>query len=178
MLLPPTTEQKNKAKEIAAAAGHMEKMKGSKNEKLSDSPVLTGKRILIVDDSEVSREILLQLLKNTGAVLDVAASGDEAVRLFARNKYDLVFMDLYMPVMSGYNATRNIRDLPLLWSNSVPIISVSAENSLELRMKCKESGIDDQLIKPVSKRDLYTMVEKWLVTASAPGTEESASGNS
>ena len=144
----------------------------SKDEELPGSPDLAGKRILVVDDSDLNREIFLDMLKDTGADLDGAASGDEAVRLFARNKYDLVLMDLYMPVMNGYNAARNIRDLPLLWSNSVPIISVSGENSLELRMKCKESGINDQLVKPFTTEVLYEMIEKWLVTSSDNGTEE------
>jgi CheY-like chemotaxis protein len=150
----------------------MEEVTDNKNEKNSDPPDLTGKRIMVVDDSEVSRRSLLQMLKRTGADLDEAIDGDEAVRLFVRHKYDLVLIDLHMPKMSGYDATKNIRDLPLLWSNSVPIISVSAENSLELRMKCKESGIDDQLVKPVAMRDLYNMIEKWLVTSSSHGTEE------
>jgi CheY-like chemotaxis protein len=147
-------------------------MTDNNNEALPDLLDLTGKRILIVDDDETSREILLEMLKNSGAALDGAVSGDEAVRLFARNKYDLVLMDLYMPVMDGYNAARYIRDLPLLWSNSVPIISVSAENSLELRTKCKESGINDQLIKPVAAENLYGMIQKWLLPLPAAGQKD------
>ena len=140
-------------------------------EESQGSPNLTGKRILVVDDSDLNREIFLDMLKDSGADLDGAASGDEAVRLFARKKYDLVLMDLYMPVMNGYNAARNIRDLPFAWSNSVPIISISGENSLELRKKCKESGINDQLVKPFSTEVLYEMIGKWLVAASNNGTE-------
>ena len=153
------------------AGEKVERTSDGNNEKRPVSPDLTGKRILIVDDSEISRLSLLQMLKYTNAIVDEAIDGDDSVRLFALNKYDLVLMDLHMPVMSGYVATRNIRDLPLLWSNSVPIISVSAENSVELRTKCKESGINDQLIKPVEVRDLYKMIEKWLINASAHGTE-------
>ena len=156
----------------------MEEKTDNKNEKKTDTPNLTGKRILVVDDSEITRKSFFLMLKNTGADIDEAADGDEAVRLFARHKYDLVLIDLHMPTMSGYSATRYIRDLPLLWANTVPIISVSAENSVELRTKCKESGINDQLIKPVEVRDLYKMIEKWLTTASVPGTEESALGSS
>ena len=130
---------------------------------------LSGKRIMIVDDIEMGRDVILKLLENSGAVIDSAVNGYDAVKLFTENKYDLVFMDLHMPVMSGYIASRNIRDLPLLWSNIVPIISVSAEDSVELRTKCRESGINDHLKKPFTNKTLFAIIEKWIFSASAPG---------
>jgi len=146
-------------------------MTTNEDENLSGPMNLTWKRIMVVDDDEIGREQILRMLKDTGATIDVAESGYEAVRRFAGMKYDLVLMDLHMPIMNGYKAARNIRDLPLLWSNSVPIIAVSAENSVELRLKCKESGINDHLIKPVTMKALFEMIKKWLSTASVPSTE-------
>ena len=123
---------------------------------------LKGKRLLIVDDVEINRDILLALLEDTGADIDSAKDGSDAVRLFSKNQYDLVLMDLHMPVMSGYIATQNIRALPRLWANSTPIISVSAESSLELRTKCLEAGMNDHLAKPVTTESLFAIIAKWL----------------
>ena len=123
---------------------------------------LNGKRILVVDDVDVNREILVLMLENTGAVIHEARTGDEAVRMFSKDKYDLVLMDLHMPVMNGYNATKNIRSLPMQWANLIPIISVSAESSMELHAKCREAGINDHLAKPVTIKSLYEIILKWL----------------
>jgi len=130
---------------------------------------LKGKRILVVDDVVTNREILYLLLETSGATIDQAADGEEAVRMFSRNKYDLVFMDLHMPVMNGYNATKNIRSLPLLWAISTPIISVSAESSVELHAKCRAVGINDHISKPVATKDLYEKIAKWMPNASGLG---------
>lgn len=129
----------------------------------SPAPVnATGKRFLIVDDVDMNREYLRLLLENTGAAVDEACTGDEGVRMFSREKYDMVFMDLHMPVMNGYNATRNIRELPFIWAYTTPIISVSAEDSMELQQKCREVGINDHLIKPVTEEALANIIRKWL----------------
>ena len=135
---------------------------GETRECPASSVDLNGKRILIVDDVELNREVLRLLLQNSGAALDEAADGEEAVRMFSRNKYDLVFMDIHMPVMNGYNATKNIRALPLLWASLTPIISVSAESSMELHAKCREVGINDHIPKPVAIKVLYEKIAKWL----------------
>ena len=130
---------------------------------------LKGKRFLVVDDMLANREIICQILKDSGVAIDQAADGDEAIRMFLRNKYDLVFMDLHMPVMSGYDASKNMRSLPLLWAVSTPIISVSAESSVELHTRCREVGMNDHLSKPVVKHDLFDIIAKWMPTVSGYG---------
>ena len=133
---------------------------------------LKGKRLLIVDDVITNREIICLLLKGSGAIVDQAADGEEAVRMFSRNKYELVFMDLHMPVMNGYNAAKNIRSLPLIWANSTPIISVSAESSVELHSKCREVGMNDHLSKPVAMKELFDIIAKWIPNVSGSGKAE------
>jgi len=128
----------------------------------NDTLDLKGKRLLVVDDVNTNREILCLMLEDTGAALDQATNGEEAVRLFSQNKYDLVLMDLHMPVMNGYNASKNIRSLPLLWAVSTPIISVSAESSIELHARCKEVGMNDHIAKPVDREDLFKKITKWI----------------
>ena len=127
-----------------------------------DSLNLSGKRVMIVDDVSLNREILLMLLEHTGAVLDEASTGDEAVRMFGRDKYDLVLMDLHMPVMDGYVATKNIRASAKPWAKSVPVIAISAESSGDIHSKCMEAGITDHLSKPVEIEDLLKTIAKWM----------------
>ena len=159
------TEDMNQEAENKTNNGDEENAGENTGETGESSPAsmnLNGKRILIVDDVDLNREILCMMLQDSGATLDEAADGEEAVRMFSRNKYDLVFMDLHMPVMNGYNATKNIRALPLLWANVTPIISVSAESSMELHAKCREVGINDHISKPVDAEVMYEKIAKWL----------------
>ena len=127
-----------------------------------ESVGLTGKQILVVDDVDINREILFALLENTGAILDEASTGDEAVRLVLRNKYDLVLMDLHMPVMDGFIATKNIRASPKSWTKTIPIISVSADSGAENLSKCVDAGINDRLTKPVEMEPLFKIIAKWI----------------
>jgi len=124
-------------------------------------PDLTGKRVMIVDDVDINREILLLLLDNTGAVIDEANTGDEAVRMFLQDKYDLILMDIRMPVMDGFTATKKIRASAQPWAMTVPVISVSAEKYDDLRLKCLEAGINDHITKPVEMEALFEMIAKW-----------------
>ena len=123
---------------------------------------LTGKHLLIVDDVEINREILLMLLEETGAILDEASTGDEAVRLCSRQEYDLVLMDLHMPVMDGYVAAKSIRASSRSWAKTMPIIAVSAENSGELHSKCMEAGINYHLSKPIELEALFKAIADWV----------------
>ncbi|MCL1818109.1 MAG: ATP-binding protein [Spirochaetaceae bacterium] len=125
-------------------------------------PNLSGKRILVVDDVDVNREILFALLEDTGAVFDGAADGEEAEKMFLQNKYDLIFMDLHMPVMDGFTAVKNIRGSARPWATTVPIISVSAEGGADLSAKCREAGITDHLTKPVDTEKLFAMITQWM----------------
>ncbi|GHV54563.1 hypothetical protein FACS1894216_14840 [Synergistales bacterium] len=125
----------------------------------------TGRRILLVDDVEINREILLAILEDTGALLDEARDGEEAVRMFSSNKYDLVLMDLHMPVMDGFSATKGIRASNWPWAKTVPVISVSAESGADLRSKCMDAGITGHLSKPIEINALFAMIAKNLANA-------------
>ena len=121
---------------------------------------LAEKRILVVDDVEVNRDILFAILEDTRAILDGASNGEEAVRMFSQHRYDLVLMDLHMPRMDGYTATRNIRASSQPWARNIPIISVSAETSTEVQWKCIEAGINEHLAKPVEMQTLYGSISR------------------
>ena len=123
---------------------------------------LAGKRVLVVDDVEVNREILYAMLEETGVILDGAQDGYDAINLTRKNTYNLILMDLHMPVMDGFTTTKKIRSLDSAWVKTVPVISVSAENSLDLRSRCLEAGINDHLSKPVDVQTLLKTVTKWI----------------
>jgi len=123
---------------------------------------LNGKYILVADDVEINREVLFAMLENSGAVLEGARNGEEAVKMFSEKKYDLVLIDLHMPVMDGFTASKNIRASAQSWAKTVPIISISAESSGELRLKCFEAGINDNLMKPVEAENLLKAIGRWL----------------
>jgi PAS domain S-box-containing protein len=110
----------------------------------------TGKRLLLVEDIEINREILISLLEDTGLLIDCAENGKEALDIISAHpyKYDVVFMDIQMPKMDGYEATRRIRALPNLLGAKLPIIALTAnvfKNDIEA---CLKAGMDDHLGKP------------------------------
>ncbi|GHS93085.1 hypothetical protein AGMMS50276_02540 [Synergistales bacterium] len=117
---------------------------------------LSGQRVLIVDDVSLNREILSTLLEDTGALLDCAEDGQEAVKLFCQNPYDIVLMDLHMPGMDGFEATQRIRESGVGKCANIPIIAVTADTSDEVISRCTATGMNAHVGKPV---DYDTLVD-------------------
>ena len=121
------------------------------------------KRILVVEDNELNREIACCLLDDAGYAVDTAENGEVAVGMIEEADacaYDLVLMDIQMPVMDGYAATRAIRALPDPLRASLPIIAVSANAFSEDRKRSLESGMDAHLPKPLDVHRLQSLIEK------------------
>ncbi len=119
-----------------------------------------GARILLVEDHEVNQDVALELLSEAGFRADLASNGAEALRLITDTSYDLVLMDVQMPVMDGLAATRAIRELP--GRERTPILAMTASAFAEERQQCLDAGMDDHLAKPVDPDALYTALLKWL----------------
>ena len=132
------------------------------NKAETETADLSGRRILIVDDVEINIEIIIAILEDSGAVFDRAINGKEAVNLVLQNSYDLILLDLHMPVMDGFTAAKKIRDSDFPGAKTIPIISVSAESGGDLYIKCMDAGINDYLTKPIDKKSLFGMITKWI----------------
>lgn len=122
---------------------------------------LQNKRILIVEDNEINREIAVELLGMKGILTETAVNGEEAVQMFTDSKlfyYDLILMDLQMPVMNGIEATKVIRQLNREDAQDVPIVAMTANAFAEDISKCLEVGMNAHLAKPIEIDAMYECI--------------------
>ncbi|KAB2924878.1 MAG: response regulator [Dechloromonas sp.] len=124
---------------------------------------LTGRRLLLVEDEPVNREIALGILEELAISVDSAGNGDEAVRLSEQADYDLILMDIRMPGMDGLAATRLIRHRT--GSRQVPIVALTANNFAADREECLAAGMNDFVSKPFDPDLLLATVRQWLAAA-------------
>ena len=122
---------------------------------------LSNSTILLVEDNKINQEIVLGLLENSGINIDIASNGKEAVELYNQNtdKYELIFMDLQMPIMDGYEATTKIRVL----NKDIPIIALTANAMKEDIEKTKLAGMNEHLNKPIEVEKLYETLLKYIL---------------
>jgi signal transduction histidine kinase/predicted PurR-regulated permease PerM len=127
-------------------------------DKLKDTSLdsLRGMCVLLVEDNEINQEVVESMLESVGVEVFVASNGEEAVQLFRENekRYQVILMDLQMPVMSGYEATKKIREL----DEHIPIIALTAAAMVEDKQKVLEAGMNDHLAKPIDKEKLYRVL--------------------
>jgi PAS domain S-box-containing protein len=131
---------------------------------------LTGKRILLAEDVEINREIVLTILEPFGLTVTCARNGREAVDLFKEHPgdYDVIFMDIHMPEMDGYEATRRIRSLEKArrqdgtgCSGEIPIIAMTANVFTEDIVKCREAGMNDHVGKPLDLAEVMIKLRRY-----------------
>ena len=117
-----------------------------------------GKRLLLAEDVEINREIVMTMLEPTRLTIDCAENGVDAFKMFemAPERYDIIFMDVNMPILDGYDATQLIRAMDLQWAKKIPIIAMTANVFKEDVDKCLEAGMNAHLGKPLH---LVTMLE-------------------
>ncbi|KAA3618931.1 MAG: response regulator [Calditrichaeota bacterium] len=128
-----------------------------------------GKFVLLVEDNIVNTKVAKRILEKAGCRVEVAENGQEALTKVTSTEYDLIFMDCQMPVMDGFDATRNIRKMEN-GKKRHPIVALTANAMEGDREKCLDSGMDDYLTKPVDKNDIAKMILKW--TGGMPGDGE------
>ncbi|MDR0974887.1 MAG: response regulator [Ruminococcus sp.] len=132
----------------------------SSDESLKDEILINfkGKRILVTEDIEVNRLIVTALLEDSGCIIDEAENGEIAVNLLKNNPYDLVLMDMQMPVMDGLSATREIRK----FNPSVPIIAMTANAFKEDEKRCFDAGMDGHISKPIDADSFLLILSSYL----------------
>ena len=125
---------------------------------------LSGMRLLLAEDNELNMEVAAFLLENSGAIVTKAWNGKEALDIFAaspRDSFDVILMDVMMPVMDGYEAAAAIRELPRADAQTTAIIAMTANAFTEDRQKAYESGMNEHLAKPIDKEELLRTIAKY-----------------
>ena len=130
-----------------------------------------GALLLLAEDNEINREVALELIHAAGLDVDIAENGREAVDKAAATAYDLILMDVQMPLMNGLEATRVIR--ARADRAATPILALTANAFEEDRNACKEAGMNDFVAKPVDPRMFYAALLKWLPQRAAAGAARS-----
>ena len=140
----------------------MEADQRKEQENVSEKSI-KGLHILLAEDNELNMEIAEFMLQNEGADVTKAWNGQEAVELFRKSKpgeFDVILMDIMMPVMNGYEATKLIRSLDREDARMIPIIAMTANAFTEDRLRAKEAGMDEHIPKPVDVKLLLKVIHK------------------
>lgn len=134
-----------------------------KQQAQAEQPDFKGKRLLVVEDNKLNREITVTILEQTGIITEQAEDGSVAVKMVqeaAPGYYDLILMDIQMPIMDGYEATKQIRALPDTRLAQLPIIAVSANAFEENKNASLAAGMDGHIAKPINVPDLFALMQK------------------
>lgn len=119
-------------------------------------------QVLVVEDNLTNQRLLVLMLEYLGCQVDAVANGSEALSALQGKSFDIVFMDVQMPEMDGFEATRRIRAGGAGESNvEVPILAVTAHVSSEYQRKCMDAGMNDYVAKPIRIGDLVKVVSRW-----------------
>ncbi|MFY3385916.1 response regulator [Paracidovorax sp. MALMAid1276] len=133
-----------------------------------DMSALRGARVLLVDDNDLNQQVGAELLAAAGVVVDVADNGQVALDMLAARAYDLVLMDMQMPVMDGLTATRHLRLNPA-WAK-LPVLAMTANAMTADRDRCLQAGMNGHLAKPIDPDELFAALLQWI----APGAARAA----
>ena len=130
-----------------------------------DVNLLKGKKVLLVEDNELNREIAEDILTEEGMLVDTAEDGDIAVEKMRNaevGQYDIILMDIQMPRMNGYEATKAIRNLPGTYASTIPIVAMTANAFEEDKQNAINAGMNGHLAKPIEIRKLLAMLGKFI----------------
>jgi two-component system sensor histidine kinase/response regulator len=135
---------------------------------------LYGARVLLVEDSKLNQMVAIGLMEDAKLTVDVADNGAIAVRMVGAADYDLVLMDMQMPVMDGIEATSAIRAFPRF--ERLPIVAMTANAMSSDRDRCLAAGMNDHIAKPIDPDEFFRMLKRWIEPRPAPVTARNGSG--
>ena len=124
---------------------------------------IQGAQILLVEDNEVNQQVAYELLEQAQLIVTIANNGQEVIDTLNNHSFDCILMDLQMPIMDGYQATKAIRSMEKY--KSLPIIAMTANALVEDRERCLASGMNDHIAKPINPKEMFATLAKWI----APG---------
>ena len=133
---------------------------------------IRGARILLVEDNDINQQVARELLEDGGLVVEVADNGEIALEKLRAGSYDLVFMDMQMPVMDGVTATRRIRAMKEF--DTLPVVAMTANAMEQDRRKCLEAGMNDFLVKPIDPQDMWNILLRWVRARGVASTDAPA----
>lgn len=136
-------------------------------EKLKREGIFINKRILIVEDNEVNIRLLSELLESLGCLVEKAINGLQAIEMIKNmncNYYDLILMDIQMPILNGYDATRMIRSLDNDDKNAIPILATTTNSDMNDILIQKEIGMNGHISKPIDLNKLIIGIKHCLIT--------------
>jgi two-component system sensor histidine kinase/response regulator len=148
---------------IAAPAEAPDRAAGSEVGRLAG---IRGARILLVEDNDINQQVARELLEDAGLVVEVADNGEIALQKVQSGEWDLVFMDMHMPVMDGLAATQSMRAIPRL--ERLPIVAMTANAMEQDRRKCLDAGMNDFLVKPIDPDEMWSVLLRWIRPRARP----------
>ncbi len=119
-----------------------------------------GAKVLVVEDNEINQEVAIGLLQEVGITPKIAANGKIALEMMGQEPWDLILMDMHMPVMDGVSATKEIRKISTY--ADIPIVSLTANALQEDRLRCELAGMNDHVTKPIDPEKLWVTLSKWI----------------
>jgi CheY-like chemotaxis protein/HPt (histidine-containing phosphotransfer) domain-containing protein len=122
---------------------------------------LTSKQVLLVEDNEINQQVASEMISAVGLIVDVVDNGQQAIERLTKKSYDLIFMDMQMPILDGVQASKIIREQGL--HTDKPIVAMTANAMKVDKERCFAAGMDDYLAKPIRPEALYLCLQRWLL---------------
>ena len=132
-------------------------------------------KILLAEDNAINRTFAIRLLEKAGHTVVCAENGQEVLDLMETEKFDMILMDVSMPELDGYEATRRIRSAEKDTGRHIPIIAMTAHALMEDRGRCLEAGMDDYISKPVNTKELLQKIDVYASASIEPNASENLS---
>jgi PAS domain S-box-containing protein len=163
-LLKPVKQQMLYDALLAILSSHGEDDPGLVTRHVISEKRAVGKRILLAEDNSINQKFAVAILQKAGYFVDVVDDGQQAFEKTISGGYNIVLMDVQMPELDGFEATRKIRDWEIAHNQHIPIVAMTAHAMKGDREKCIDAGMDDYVTKPIESRILYNVLDRWLET--------------
>lgn len=160
VLIKPVTSSILFDTAVVALGGEGGEIEPAQSTPVIETDILRGARVLLVEDNEINQEVAIGQLEDANIFVDLAENGEQAIRMIEKNDYDVVLMDMQMPVMDGVAATRILRSDRRY--QDLPIIAMTANALASDRELCLNVGMNDHIAKPIDPHQLFGVLMRWI----------------